>query len=240
MIWWQPAARALAELAPLLLCFVARRRDARAWASFLGFAGLFALNAWAVGAGSRVSIFDGESWNWWGKLFSLAWGVGFVLLNPWLSRDELGWRRAPVAGSRRLVLGLVAIPLALRWFLSRVGRDGASRFDPETFWYQATMPGLAEEVTYRGIFLALLRRAFPGRLVILGVAFSHGLLLSALLFGLAHGMSWGGAAGLQFNMQKLVMTGAMGMLFGFIVERGGSLVPAIVLHNLYNLIVTQA
>lgn len=147
-----------------------------------------------------------------------------------LPRGELlSWRRPParawallpfvVAGSLSLAtllwhLGLVLVPpnetLALY-------AEAMAGFDaPLGLVVISVLPGLGEELLYRGAILGLLRRGWPTWAALVG---------QAALFALAHGLA-----------VRLPYTFGLGLLFGLLTLRTGSLGPAIVAHAAHNLL----
>lgn len=86
------------------------------------------------------------------------------------------------------------------------------------YWFFiSTTAGLVEELIYRGFLLFLLGRLFPG------IPFLVCILVSAVLFGLAH--SYQGPAG-------VLKTGIAGLFFMLVYVSTGSLLPGILLHFL--------
>jgi membrane protease YdiL (CAAX protease family) len=73
---------------------------------------------------------------------------------------------------------------------------------------------LTEEIVYRG----LLYRAFRDRI---GVPMA--LLLSGLIFAITH-----------LELDHIVALWLIGVIFAWVTERSGSLLPAIAAHSLYN------
>lgn len=87
----------------------------------------------------------------------------------------------------------------------------------------ALVPALCEELLHRGVIAPALARR---------LGFVPGLILSSLIFGLSH-----------FNLARLLPTTVLGMAAGFVRLRTGSLVPAMLVHFLYNaclLVATRA
>jgi membrane protease YdiL (CAAX protease family) len=78
----------------------------------------------------------------------------------------------------------------------------------------ALLPGICEELLFRGAVLGLLRKGMPG---------GWAVLLQAALFAVAHlyGFRW-------------LPTFGVGLAAGWLVLRTGSLLPAMVLHTLHN------
>lgn len=89
--------------------------------------------------------------------------------------------------------------------------------------------GFLEEFFFRGYVQSRLNDAFGRPYEVAGVAFGAGLIVSALLFGLAHpltsleGIPWPWA----------VWTAAGGLLFGFLREKTGSALAPATAHGLW-------
>ncbi|WP_437756875.1 ABC transporter permease subunit/CPBP intramembrane protease [Sorangium sp. So ce1389] len=160
--------------------------------------------------------------------------VGFFLL-PTLAlvigfgyspRATLALRPASVRGlAGALLLGVsawVAIGgTLLRWFpaperfvreLGELVLLGGQPY-PVVLLLVAVTPALCEELLFRGLVYAGLRRAGPA--VAIGV--------SALLFGLAHG-----------SVYRLLPTFSLGLALGYARHRTGSVLPGALLHALNN------
>jgi membrane protease YdiL (CAAX protease family) len=84
----------------------------------------------------------------------------------------------------------------------------------------STAGPLAEELAFRGFMMPLLVRSF-------GAFF--GILGSAIPFALIHGPQYG------FQWQNLVIFVLAGCAFGWARLHSGSVIPAVVMHGLYNL-----
>jgi hypothetical protein len=108
----------------------------------------------------------------------------------------------------------------------------------EDIAFQLTLPGVEEELFYRGILLFALDRAFTGRVRFLGVDWGWGAVLSCALFGLAHAFGYSDG---QFAFDPLTM--ALTALPSFIAVwlrlRTGSLLLPIILHNFGNSAMTS-
>jgi sodium transport system permease protein len=82
------------------------------------------------------------------------------------------------------------------------------------------LPGLVEELFFRGFLLSSLRKLFNGPISI---------LISAVLFGLAH---W--VITPVFGLERLVLTTLLGLVLGWVAWRSGSVLPAMLLHGCHN------
>ena len=168
-------------------------------------------------------------WNWTGKLFSILFSVGVVLLVR-LSPAEVGftWPRLRL-GWAWTYAGLLFAALfacVVNW----VYRNGA-HVGLETYLYQASMPGLDEELCFRGVGFALANRAFAegsGRWR--GVP---AMLITTLAFVLGHGWEHD-RTGSHFLWVSALYSAALGLLFGLMRLRSGSLLGPVVAHNAAN------
>ncbi len=186
--------------------------------NFLLTRGFFLLPNWPEGA----------RWNWLGKTMALA---GMLAL---ASLPVFGWRRIGLTfrqakGSWSAFL-LAAALSALFFYFADQGADG--RDDVETIAFQWTMPGLDEEIFYRGVLLLAMNEAFRAKLNILGAPIGYGGLLTSVLFGLAHGLSCDGA--FSFDPMTFLVTGAPSLLLLWMREKTGSLLLPVVAHNVAN------
>lgn len=170
-------------------------------------------------------------WNWQGRLLATAGILGFMAANKSLTFQEIG----VTSGLKPrwwLPLSVYVALSAFTWIVF----DGCGRplWDPQTFWFQATMPGLHEELVERGILLALLTRAFGlGQPSALG-AFGWPAVLTSINFGLSHIVELSEPIHVTLQWTRL-HTAVAGLLFCWIRAGTGSIWPAVVVHNLMNL-----
>jgi hypothetical protein len=166
-------------------------------------------------------------WNWGGKGLTV---VGFVVaMAAWrgLSARELGLRLPDRPGWWKLWVVLFAlgalVPLAFR------GRT--ADWSAEALAFQLTMPGLQEEATFRGLYLALVAAACgPGRLW-LGLRWGWPVVVTTFHFAACHAAQ-PGAVGFDWGWGA--KTAGYGFLYWLVRERSGSIWPAVALHNLTN------
>lgn len=170
--------------------------------------------------------------NWQGKVLALATTLALIRIMPGLSRREVGLVWVQRAGSLRPAIAFAAIVCLSAWLTRLVLGRAFHAPDPEAFLFQATLPGLDEEIVYRGILFLLLLRAFghPNRSP--SVRWSIGLAIS-IVFGLAHGLSYSDG-GVRFQPVMVLMTGGLGVMFFWLKERTNSLVLPIITHNVIN------
>jgi membrane protease YdiL (CAAX protease family) len=174
----------------------------------------------------------GGDWNWQGKLLALIASLAIAAL------PLFGWRRVGITLAQAPGSLRAALPVLLLYCGFFVAMALLFPDDPasgEDIAFQLTMPGLEEEIFYRGLLLFALDSAFSGRVRFLGVDWGWGAVLSCLLFGLAHAFGFSDG---QFSFDPLFM--ALTALPSFIAVwlrlRTGSLLLPILMHNFGNAI----
>jgi membrane protease YdiL (CAAX protease family) len=172
----------------------------------------------------------GTQWNWQGKALEALWPVLFI---AWAGSGfgRFGVRARIEAGSERAVVTAGAAALAfalLKAVLSPVPLPTA-----ESVWFQLTMPGLGEELAFRGVFQSLLNEVFPERWQLWGAKVGWGWVLTAVLFGLCHILAPSGF-GVRVSLLKGVFPLVFGLFVGWVRERSGSVWPGVAFHNVIN------
>jgi uncharacterized protein len=200
----------------------------------LGLAALVYLVVLVLLFSPPIGVFADLAWPWQGKLLALAAACAFVAFWPRLSWRDVGVA-VPRPGSWLPVLGMVAGALVIAVVVTPLAEPRGSL--AETALFQATMPGLEEELVYRGILWALIARALPGPRTIAGVAGGWSLWATSLMFGLVHGVAVAPGLVIGFEPLAVLLSGAYGVYAGWLRERSGSILPLIVLHNAINLAV---
>ena len=181
--------------------------------------------------------------------FVVSQGLGFVgtgllvvLALPVRLSEVLSWRRPdPRAMATGLLLPLLSIPLLLSTFMLEaaylpglIDLDSVtSTSDTITELSQAfggvltwAVPGLCEEVFFRGAMLGLLLGA--GRAKTSRARTIMALLVQAMAFGAIHS-----------PVVRVLPTTLFGLVCGLLVLRGRSLWPAIVAHMLHNFLLVN-
>ena len=149
---------------------------------------------------------------------------------------EIGWARAGRLVTA--VLAVVAAGLWGGWVMDGVSQafhltsHWAEWFDPDLVWATPSLTAISlveyvvfaplfEELAFRGLLFAILRRKFR---------FLPAALISAGIFGVAHG----------YGVVGLLSVCWSGVLWAWIYEKTGSLLPGILAHAINNLLVCLA
>ena len=230
MIASEPGAAlvlAAAMVAPAL-----GRPSARPWAvAFLATLtlglGLPALPAAWPGAPSL------GRWNWAGQtlaLLALLAMAALLVRRAGMSWHEMGFTWRQQRGSVPAALAVSAAVLGVHFVSTRAVAAPLPALSLQTWLYQATLPGLVEEVLLRGVLLALLDRAFGVRRRWLGVSWGWGAVVVTAVFVALHGV----------RPMALASALVAGLLFVWLRLRTGSLMLPVVVHNAWNLAVLAA
>lgn len=160
-----------------------------------------------------------------------------VLVTGWLaalaivsSRHNL-FRRIPAPLSLMSIAGLAAVPTLVG---AHIGRP----FSGLVVLWLFFGAGFGEEIFYRGYFQSRVDEAWgrPWRLG--GFEFGAGLLVSSLLFGLVHGLNTVDYFHGRFDFGWLMGISSIfvGLYFGLLRARTGSILPGAILHGLTDIL----
>jgi membrane protease YdiL (CAAX protease family) len=149
------------------------------------------------------------------------------MLSPQMRR-EIGWTLATRPGTLPVAFINIAI-LAIAGF-ALLGSASDQDLTLERVLFDTTHPNLVEEIVFRGFMLALLDRAFGTRWTFGGARIGWGVVLTAWLFGLVHGIALDADGALVFSLPYLLLTCVAGLVLGWIRALTGSLWPAFLAH----------
>jgi uncharacterized protein len=170
-------------------------------------------------------------WNWQGKILESILGIILILILSRRIKPENfgftfkvqtgGWKFFWVATLLICILSFVQV-----FFGTKLGMPNL-----ETFLFELTMPGIAEEIVYRGLILGLLNHVFGRNFQLFGVRFGWGSIISSVIFGMVHGLN---PETLAISFFPLISTAIIGFLFCILTEKSKSIWPSILMHNITN------
>ena len=226
------ATLALLLLAGIVVGLLDRKNFAPLW--LLIAALLVAINDFALTGlyGNLPDLFPDASRNWQGKLLALALSLAIAAL------AIFGWRRVGLTlnhteGSLKAAIPVLLLYCAFFVVMALIFPDDG--YSAEDIAFQLTLPGLEEEIFYRGILLFALYRAFTGRVRLLGVDWGWGAILSCLLFGLTHALGFSDGQ-FWFDPLYMALTAFPALIGVWLRLRTGSLFIPILMHNFGNVI----
>ena len=222
---------------PFILVALWRSRTRR-WGLVL-FVGSLVILFNAVTELPRVNGFQHLHWSWQETLLTIAWTLLVVWLTPGVSfrsigvtsRLNPGWLKPGIIA----LLIAAAVPAVVFILGSRV------RLTREGWAYLLVMPGLAEELLFRGLYQSLLNSALGRCWRFGGAQFGWGLLITAVLFAGANGLV---AVDDQLHA-RIVLPAAIApfiasLVSGWVRERTNSVWPSVFGHNLSNILIPVA
>jgi membrane protease YdiL (CAAX protease family) len=224
-------------LAPLIAIAMWRARERRWW-PLIGMLAVIALDNFMlrlpwIGPLAKLAS------SWQGKLLEIALVVAIVALTPGLTWRELGLTARVRPGWRAGVVVMTAVSLALP-IAFLVWLDARDVLTTEGWLFEATLPGIAEELMFRGLLLALADRAFGRPWRIAGADVGWGAIVIAVLFALVHVVNVDRAGVL--HVELLLGLGPLigGLAASWARARTGQLIPLMIAHNASNLVIPLA
>ena len=182
--------------------------------------------------GALPDLLPASDWNWQGKLLALAATLAIAAL------PAFGWRRIGLTLAQHPGSLKAAMPVALLYCAFFLALAVLLPNDPpsaDEIAFQLTMPGLDEELFYRGVLLLMFNEAFGRPLRVLGAQMGWGAVLTSLAFGLVHALGYDDGA-FTFSAVAMATTGVSALLLVWIREKTGSLLLPVLLHNFGNAI----
>jgi membrane protease YdiL (CAAX protease family) len=217
-------------LAFLALGACAARTNRNGWLALVLVALVYAVNIFILSL-PRIGPFAELDWNWQGKTLDLVWMLAIIAMLSADQRREIGWTWQVRPGTLPVTFINIAI-LVVAGFLLADAAPGRTEggLTLERLLFDASYPNLVEEIAFRGFMLALLDRAFARHWSFGGTQIGWGVVLTAWLFGLVHGLTLDAQGTLIFDATWLGFAFVMGLVLGWIRTLTGSLWPAFLAH----------
>jgi len=182
--------------------------------------------------------FLGLHFSWVGKILSLITSLTIIFSVSKADRQAIGFTTRTNAKNKLqsgllFFFGLLLFDLIFKMILFPKGGS----FNLETFVFQATMPGITEELAFRGISFWLLDQAFTPKWTFKGVKFGWGFLIVTVFFGLAHGVVLTENHELKFDLATIIyLTLISSLSLGLLRKFSGNLIYPVLGHNTINII----
>ena len=171
-------------------------------------------------------------WNWLGKALAIVIDLTILAAMSGIRLSDAGVTWGQRAGWCVPALLVVALTCAFSWAVQALF-DGQRHLETERLVYQATMPGLDEEIFWRGLLLAWLVRAFGRGVSLAGARFGFAEVAVTLLFAAGHSLAVS-AGSIQFDGLAFAVTGLIGASLMWLRTRTGSLLVPVLAHNIVN------
>ena len=188
-------------------------------------------------SGKYVSLeFLGLRFTWIGKILSLITSLVIIYSVSKSDRKEIGFT-TEINSKKQLRSGLLFFFgfLLFDFILKMILFPKGASFDLETFIFQATTPGLTEELAFRGISFWLLDKVFLPKWTFRGIQFGWGFIIVTVFFGLVHGVVLKENHELKFDLMTIVyLTLISSLSLGILRKLSGNLIYSVLGHNTIN------
>lgn len=182
-----------------------------------------------------LDFFNLETY-WIGNILSLILSLAVILLNSKEVRQNIGFTTKFNKNTLKIGVLIFAGFLLFDFIFKMIIFPKNGEFNLEQTIFQATMPGLTEELLYRGIYLWLLGKAFIPTKTIKGVSFGWAFVIVTLLFGIAHGVAFTETYEFRFDFITIFyLTFISSLSLGVLRKFSGNLILPILGHNTINL-----
>ena len=181
---------------------------------------------------------------WQAMILEAVCALLFIFATRSISRAGLtlpvsarAWRDSAVV-TGLLLLFVVARGLLIKLLgIGSAGHVGVS-VTLEYLLYQLTMPGIAEELSYRGVIQPGLNKSLGRPWRLLGAQVGWGWVITSLIFWAPHAFRVDPQMRLSFYWPTLTMQLIVGFVLGWMRERTESVFPPMLAHNLVNVVWT--
>ncbi|WP_281234057.1 CPBP family glutamic-type intramembrane protease [Flavobacterium gelatinilyticum] len=180
--------------------------------------------------------FMGLKFAWAGKFISLILALTIIFSVTKKERHQIGFTtqtnlRKQLQFGILVFLGFLIFDFVFKMILFPKG----AAFDLETFAFQASMPGLTEELAFRGIGFWLLDKAFEPKWNWKGIRFGWGFCIITILFAVAHGAILTPDHQFKFDIITIMyLTVISSLSMGILRKFSGSLIFPVIGHNCIN------
>ncbi len=173
--------------------------------------------------------FIDSRWNWEGKILAILFGIicYFAFRKYFSENDFFTFKQDKDNFKNAVSVAVIVIILATIIGLLYP----AAPFNSETLAFQLTMPGIDEEIMFRGILLGLLASSLREKIPFLG---NPAVLLTAILFGFVHALTLNKDLSISFEPIYFLHTGFGGYLFGWMTIKSRSILLATLSHGFGN------
>ena len=179
--------------------------------------------------------FIGGSWNWSGKIYATIASLFFYFATKQHFQNHQYLKIEQSKDSRKKVK-IVFIVILLYAVLEGIlfynrGLDG------EKLLFQATLPGIEEEIEYRAVILGLLSTLLVDKFKVFNLYLHYpAIWIIGILFGLIHALKLTTDWSLTFNTIHFIKTFILGVAWSWMTLKTRSIILPMISHNLSNFI----
>lgn len=175
------------------------------------------------------------NWNWSGKIFATLASIVFYYFTRQYFQNHQFVKLKQEKNKRKNVVIVFAIILLYALVEGILFYNKGLNW--ETLLFQATVPGIEEEIAFRAIMLGLLSTLLVNKKKIFRWYLKFpAIWIIGLLFGFVHALKLGTDWNLSFNAVYFVKTFLLGIAWSWMTLKTKSIFLSMVSHNLSNFI----
>ncbi len=182
---------------------------------------------------SEYRIID-NTWNWSGKIYAITSSILFyaIFRKSLEGHNYITFKQNDTSLKPKLLIIIII-------FFATIGLSFFAIKNSETrlnqLLFQFTMPGIDEELAFRGIMLGLLSNLLKPKISFGRINLGNpALLITSILFGLAHSFEIDNNWVFHQNWFEFINMFAVGLFLGWMTIKSGSIFMPILSHNLIN------
>jgi membrane protease YdiL (CAAX protease family) len=182
-----------------------------------------------------LGIFDKLTFMWQPKILISLICIAYIIFLSTKNRNDISFS---LKFKKEIWIYFICFLVVMVGVNSILSGELGFNFELESILFSLTLPGISEELFFRGIMMSIFNNVFTARRQILGISVGWAALIQILFFGIGHAFYFDADQHIQFYMVGFLFTTVMGILLTFIKEKSGSILPSIFLHNAYNTIIS--
>jgi len=226
-------------ISPIIFLFIDKNTNNK-WSLIILFYLFYIINQCLTTLPTSFPFFDfiHGNWNWSGKIYATISSIifYFVFKKHFCKNDFTTLKQQK--GSLKYSI-LVIISLVFLVVISTYVFTPTTSLNYETLAFQLTMPGIDEEFAFRGIMLGILTTLLAKKIIIKNINIgSPATWITAILFGLIHGLALNSNLAIQMNWLSFINTFGIGLLYGWITLKSKSFLMSTLSHNSYNFLLS--
>lgn len=182
----------------------------------------------------ETKIIQSDYWNWSGKIYAIAGSLLFYALfkKNFTDIDYITFKQQNNSLKPIFFVTIIVFLLAIGLAFSSINKSDERL---EFYLFQFTMPGLDEELAFRGIMLGLLSNSLKSKIKISSFYLGNpALLITSIQFGLMHSFQIDHDWNFHQNWFEFFSAFSIGLLLGWMTIKSGSILMAILVHDLIN------
>jgi membrane protease YdiL (CAAX protease family) len=177
-----------------------------------------------------------STWNWSGKIYAITGSILFYIIfrKSLANYSYITFKQNDNSLKPKTYIIFIVFLVTIGLALFSVQKS-ETRF--EDLLFQSTIPGLDEELAFRGIMLGLLSNSLRSKVNFGPINLGNpALLIISTLFGFAHSLHINANWNIQQNWLEFLDTFVIGWILGWMTIKSGSILMSILSHNLINIL----